>query len=64
MGEGKTPPEGVGGVLGYEEFLYIINRPGSGEYESACQWAESQGYKEFDIDLLNRRLKYALLSTY
>lgn len=60
MGEGNTPPEDVGGISGYVEFLNIISNPDHKEYRNMCQWAQSQGYKEFDIDMINRRLKNIL----
>ena len=38
--EGKRtcPPEDVGGVGGYEDFLEIINNPDHEEYEETLQW--------------------------
>jgi hypothetical protein len=60
MGEGNAPPEDVGGISGYIEFLNIISNPNHKEYRDTCQWAQSQGYKEFDIDMINRRLKNIL----
>ncbi|MDD3225655.1 MAG: plasmid pRiA4b ORF-3 family protein [Clostridium sp.] len=60
MGEGISPPEDVGGDPGYEDFLKIISDTNNEEYERICQWAESQGYTEFNIDLVNTRLKYIL----
>lgn len=58
MGEGKTPPEDVGGAPGYERFLEIINDEESEDYENALNWAKSMKYEDFDIETVNRRLKY------
>jgi hypothetical protein len=60
MGEGNTPPEDVGGVSGYIEFLNIISNPAHREYKHMYEWAQSRGYKEFDIEFVNRILKYIL----
>jgi hypothetical protein len=60
MGEGNTPPEDVGGVYGYEEFLQIIADPKHEEYESTLAWASSQWHRDFDIEFVNRRLRDVL----
>lgn len=57
-GSGDRPPEDVGGESGYEEFVKIMSDPTHDEYEHTKQWADSQYYKPFDIDMVNRRLKY------
>ena len=56
-GEGNTPPEDVGGEHGYEEFLQIIADKENPQYEFMSKWGESQGYNEFDIDMVNKFLK-------
>jgi hypothetical protein len=56
-GEGKTPPEDVGGEPGYEEFLKIIADPTHTDYAYMKRWGVGQGYKDFDIEMVNRRLK-------
>ncbi|MFZ7131849.1 MAG: plasmid pRiA4b ORF-3 family protein [Eubacteriales bacterium] len=60
MGEGNAPPDDVGGLLGYKEFLEIMADPNHVEYENMRQWAERQGYKNFDIASINRKLRYIL----
>ncbi|MDA8226624.1 MAG: plasmid pRiA4b ORF-3 family protein [Desulfitobacterium hafniense] len=60
MGEGNAPPEDVGGISGYEEFLAIISDPKHEDYENTRRWAQGQWYRDFDIDLVNRRLKNIL----
>lgn len=57
-GEGKTPPEDVGGAYAYEEFLCVIEDKDAPDREYMMTWAESQGYAEFDIDMVNRRLRF------
>ena len=57
-GEGNTPPEDVGGEYGYEEFLAILADPGHPEYGHIVTWAKGQGYKEFDLEMVNRLLKH------
>ena len=53
-GKGNTPPEDVGGEYGYEEFLAILADPGHPEYGHIVTWAKGQGYKEFDLEMVNR----------
>jgi hypothetical protein len=38
-GERHCPPEDVGGVSGYDEFLEVIFEPGHEEYEHYVRWA-------------------------
>lgn len=53
-GVGACPPEDIGGVLGYEEFLHIFNDKNHPEHEELRQWAKNNYYKEnFDVDDLN-----------
>lgn len=59
-GDGSAPPEDVGGDYGYDEFLKIITDPSHEDYESMKQWGKGQGYKDFDIESVNRRLKNCL----
>ena len=59
-GEGACPPEDVGGIPGYEEFLRVWNNPEHPEYEEMHQWGESQHYRPFDIAFRNNFLKTCL----
>ncbi|MFU8766680.1 MAG: plasmid pRiA4b ORF-3 family protein [Candidatus Methanoperedens sp.] len=43
-GKRACPPEDVGGIWGYEEFLEIIKNPDHEEYEEMLEWAG----REFD----------------
>ena len=52
--DGGCPPEDVGGILGYMEFLDVMNDKNNPEYENLKEWAESQGYEDdFDIVYVN-----------
>ncbi len=56
-GIGNTPPEDAGGEGGYEEFLKIIADENHPEHKSMVAWGQSQGYKEFNIEMVNRCIK-------
>ena len=56
-GRGNTPPEDVGGEGGYDEFLEAITDPDHPEHKAFIEWGKMQWYKDFDIDLVNRKLK-------
>ncbi|QAA32133.1 plasmid pRiA4b ORF-3 family protein [Clostridium manihotivorum] len=58
QGSGDAPPEDVGGVDGYQEFLRVMADAEDPEYEDLINWARYQGYESFDIESANRRLKY------
>lgn len=60
MGEGNAPPEDVGGIPGYVEFLKIMADPNHVDYETMQKWAQSQWYRNFDLELINKRLKTVL----
>ncbi|MCF8002225.1 MAG: plasmid pRiA4b ORF-3 family protein [Halanaerobiales bacterium] len=57
-GKETAPPEDVGGLGGYYNFLEIYQDPEHSKHEQMKTWAESQGYKEFDKDRINRSLKF------
>ena len=59
-GEGDSPPEDVGGIGGFEEFLRIINDPSDDEYEYYVNWAKSQFWKPFDFEEAARDVKRCL----
>ena len=52
MGEGNAPPEDVGGIPGYVEFLIIMADPSHVDYETMQKWAQSQWYRNFDVQVL------------
>lgn len=59
-GLGNTPPEDVGGEDGYDEFLQAISDPHHPEHEDMLNWGRMQRYENFNLELVNRRLKTVL----
>jgi hypothetical protein len=59
-GKGACPPEDVGGIWGYAEFLKAIGDPSHPEHESYVEWVGG----EFDPQLFDIDEKNALLSEY
>lgn len=57
-GSGDRPPEDVGGEGGYEDFLHILSNPDHTEYRFIKEWFEGQQECTFDIDYVNKALKY------
>jgi hypothetical protein len=55
-GERRCPPEDVGGVSGYEEFLEVIVDPTHEEYDHYVGWAGGHFLDEFDLKAVNNRL--------
>ncbi len=57
-GEGNAPPEDVGGSSGYEEFLEIIADKTNPEHQGRINWGRGQGYRDFDLESINRILEH------
>lgn len=58
-GERACPPEDVGGVWGYEEFLTAINDPKHDEHDSYLEWCDGEFDPEvFDLDKVNHRMQH------
>lgn len=56
--EGNCPPEDIGGIEEYIEFLEVINDKNHPDYENVALWASKQNYKEvFDIESVNILMK-------
>ena len=57
-GERACPPEDVGGVPGYEEFLKVIANPNHEEYGQSLLWAGNGAFdpEGFDLNAVNRAL--------
>ena len=56
-GERRCPPEDVGGVGGYEEFLKVIFQPGHEEFGHFRGWAGGKFHaEEFDVAAVNEIL--------
>jgi hypothetical protein len=57
-GENACPPEDVGGVWGYADFLQAINNDEHKEHESYLEWVGGEfNPEEFDLDAVNQLLK-------
>lgn len=52
-GERRCPPEDVGGVIGYEEFLEAIFDPTHDEYAAMVTWAGGHFQDTFDVKAVN-----------
>ncbi len=56
-GKRACPPEDVGGIWGYEEFLEAIRDPGHPEHREMLDWVGDKfDPEEFDMDEINQRL--------
>lgn len=56
-GAETAPPEDVGGIPGFYEFLEIYRDSRHPEHEEMKVWADSQYFKEYDPDWINGNLK-------
>lgn len=56
-GAETAPPEDVGGLYGYEEFLNHYHDENHPEHQSTKRWAGEQMYKEYDESFINMMLK-------
>lgn len=56
-GAETAPPEDVGGIHGFYEFLKIYRNPKHPDYKLIKEWAESLYFEEYDFDSINERLK-------
>lgn len=57
-GAETAPPEDVGGIPGYDEFLKIYHNRNHPEHEHIRKWAEGQLYREYDKNHSNNMLKF------
>lgn len=57
-GERACPPEDVGGIWGYEEFLEAIRDPKHPKHESYLEWIGGEFSSEvFDLEAINAALR-------
>lgn len=58
-GARACPPEDVGGVWGYQEFVTAINDPDHPEHDEYMEWIDEGSFdpEAFDLDAVNARLK-------
>ena len=58
-GERAAPPDDVGGVMGYDEFLSAIKNPKHEEHDSMLVWIGGVFDPEgFDLNAINRTLRF------
>jgi hypothetical protein len=55
-GERHCPPEDVGGIPGYENFLEVIFEPGHKDHEDYVRWAGRFQAEEFNLKAVNGAL--------
>jgi hypothetical protein len=56
-GNGERPPEDVGGVWGFEEYLRVIKNEKDPGHDDMIAWAENQKERMQSSDEVNQRLK-------
>ena len=56
-GAGDAPPEDVGGVGGFEDFLRVTEDPSDPEHDEMVGWGWGQFYEPFDLRSVNRRMR-------
>jgi len=58
--EGKRacPPEDVGGMWGYEDFLKVIANPKDPEYDEMIEWIGSFDPERFNLEYVNEGLRH------
>jgi hypothetical protein len=57
-GKRACPPEDIGGIWGYAEFLEAIRDPGHPDHEDMLEWGGGQFDPEaFDMEEVNRNLR-------
>jgi hypothetical protein len=57
-GKRASPPEDIGGIWGYDEFLEIMKDPAHDEYDSYIEWLGDEfDPEEFDIEEINQVLQ-------
>jgi Plasmid pRiA4b ORF-3-like protein len=56
-GERRTPPEDVGGIPGYEEYLAVLADPEHEEHGNMLQWRGPFHPESFAPDQVNQRLR-------
>jgi hypothetical protein len=57
-GKRACPPEDIGGIWGYAEFLEAIRDPGHPDHEDMLEWVGGQFDPEaFDMEEVNRNLR-------
>ncbi|MEA3377872.1 MAG: plasmid pRiA4b ORF-3 family protein [Chloroflexota bacterium] len=56
-GQRAAPPEDVGGIWGYEEYVEVMVNPDDPEYEEYLEWRGEFDPEAFDLDEVNEALR-------
>ncbi len=56
-GAEAAPLENLGGPEGYREFLKAYKDPEHPQHQQVKEWAEKQGYEEYDPERINQKLR-------
>lgn len=59
-GNGERPPEDVGGLWGFKEYLKIMEDKKNPSHHDMTVWAESQKERKLSSERINRRLKHII----
>ncbi len=59
-GQGACPPEDVGGIWGYSEFLAALANPKHERHDELLEWAEGFNPDEFDPAVVTKEMKKGL----
>lgn len=57
-GAETAPPEDVGGLPGFYEFLKVYKDEKHSEHENAKEWAKEQHFREYDPKWINEKMKW------
>ena len=57
-GEGTAPPEDVGGLDGFYEFLEVYKNPNHPDYVETITWLKDSYFREYDPVWINVKLKW------
>ena len=57
-GANNAPPEDVGGIPGFYDFLEKYNDTNHPEHEFIKEWADNQNYEEYNKEKINGLLKF------
>jgi hypothetical protein len=56
-GKRACPPEDVGGIWGYADFLEVIKDPSHAEYDNYREWGDGFDPEAFDLEEINKQLQ-------
>lgn len=59
-GKRNCPPDDVGGIYGYKEYLRAITNPRHKEHESYLEWNGPFDPEKFDVQAITRRMRKGL----